>query len=126
MRSIVALSVCVLFLAGCGGAIYSQSSWSPPGDVNTATADWDVASAVCDVKAGNRELTPEEKKEIAGKKRDLQKAGSDFQKLMDEAGIGGGELVGGVFGFLSGLMGGASGKQDDVFVECMQNFGWER
>lgn len=126
MRNLVVLSVCVVFIAGCAGGIYKQTSWRSPQDVGKATSDWDVASAICDARAGDRELTPEEEMEIAEKRQTLKETGSALQDLMDEAGIEGGEIAGAVAGFLSGFLGGKKEKQDEEFVKCMEGFGWEK
>ena len=126
MRGFLVLSVCVVFLAGCGTGIYTQKSWSPPGDKGKATADWDVASAICDARAGERELTPEEQRTIAEKRQSLRESGSAIQEILDDAGIEGGELAGAVAGFLSGFLGGKKGKQDEEFVKCMEEFGWKK
>ena len=125
-RNFLMLSVCVALLTGCAGAIYRQNSWSPPRDTDKATSDWDVASAICDARAGDRELTPEEKLEIAEKKQELQETGSAVQELMDDVGIEGGELAGAVAGFLSGFLGGKKDKEDEEFVKCMEEFGWKK
>lgn len=127
MRGVLILTVCVVFLAGCGGGIYKQTSWKSPKDKGRVTADWDVASAICDALAGDRELTPEEQIEIEERRQSLRETGSAIQEFLDEAGIeGGGELAGAVAGFLSGFLGGKKGKQDEEFVRCMEEFGWEK
>lgn len=60
--------------AGCGGgALYDSQAWLPPEDTEKATADWDVASGICDKVAWGTKLTKAEKAQIqADKERNLR------------------------------------------------------
>lgn len=125
MRSFLILFVCVVFLTACGGAIYKPKSWLPPQD-DKVTSDWDVASTICDARAGDRELTPEEQQKIAEKRRKLGYAGSATKDIMGQAGVPGGEYVAVAAGFFSGLFGRKSSKEKEEFAICMEEYGWEK
>ncbi len=118
--------VSVVFLTGCGGAVYKHKSWLPPEEVDKVTSDWDVASTICDARAGNRELTPEEQQQIAEKREALNYTGTVTKDIMGQAGIAGGEYVAAAAGFISGLLGRKSSVEKEEFAVCMEEYGWEK
>lgn len=126
MRNLLIVLVSAVFLAGCGGAVYEPKSWSPPQNLNKVTSDWDVASTICDARAGDRELTPEEQEMVNRKKQTLTKTGSTAQSVMEGLGVSGGEYVGAAAGFISGLFGRKSSKEKEEFTTCMEEYGWKQ
>lgn len=125
-------------LAGCGGgALYDSQSWVPPGDTEKATADWDVASGICDKVALGTELTEEEKALIQADKEFMQTMGSltesTGQELTSIAQSTGDQNLGlalqgagAAISFLGGFSGATAGedKKTKAFQKCMEKLDW--
>ena len=126
-------------LAGCGGgALYDAQSWSPPGDTEKATSDWDVASGICDKLAMGTELTKEEKALIQSERELNQEmvnltesVGREMTAMATSS--AGQDLglalqgVGAAMSFLGAFSGATAGedKKEEAFHKCMEKLDWK-
>ena len=130
---------CLLMLTGCGGgALHESQSWLPPADTEKATADWDVASGICDKVALGTELTEEEKALIQSDVEFNQMMGtlteSTGQELTRIATSSGGRDLGlalqgagaamSLIGAFSGATAGED-KKEEAFHKCMEKLDWK-
>lgn len=129
----VLCAVLCLSIAGCGGAgVYELSAWTPPSE----EADWDVASAACDARAGNRELTEAEEAEAEGEAIEeiagVVNIHNEISDISGGVGVPGMGLLGSGFSLAGGLLGGSAGGRKTVavkekeFSECMTERGWRQ
>ena len=128
-------------LAGCGGgALYDAQSWLPPSDTEKATADFDVASGICDKLALGTKLTEAEKALVQADKEFMQTMGNLYEsmgtqyatELADAFGTNEGTAglaaqgIGAAFSML-GSFSGATAEEDkktETFQKCMENLDW--
>ena len=128
-------------LIGCAGGLYNQQSWVPP-ETDKATADWDVASGICDKLALGKKLTAKEKAQIEADREELMEL-ANFTSVMGEqvtsvaSQVGdelGGNLglaaqgAGAALGFLSSFKGSTAeeDKKEETFLKCMDTLDWKR
>ena len=129
-------------LIGCGSTgLYNQQSWVPP-ETEKATADWDVASGICDKLALDKKLTAKEKAQIESEREELMEL-ANFTSVMGEqvtsaaSQVGnqlGGNLglaaqgAGAVLGVMSSFSGATAeeDKKEETFLKCMEALDWKR
>lgn len=133
----VQVMVLSCLLAGCGGgALHQSQSWLPPGDAEKATADWDVASGICDKVALGTELTEEEKAQIELDQTLIQLQARQLERQIShnlQTGIGdrnlnlalqGVSTAAAVLGAFGGATAGET-KKEDAFRTCMEKLDWK-
>lgn len=136
LAQVIGLS-CLLSSCG-GGALHDKQSWVPPADTEKATADWDVASGICDKLALGTKLTEAEKalvqadKELNQMMANLtESTGKEITKIATSSGDRNLGLAlqgaGVVMGVLGGF-GGATAEEDKktkTFHKCMEKLHWK-
>lgn len=128
-------------LMGCAGGIYNPQSWMAP-ETDKATADWDVASGICDKVALGEELTAEEKAQVEADREQLMEL-ANFTSVVGEQAVSvanqaGSQLpgyagmaaqgAGAVLGFMSSFSGATAeeDKKEETFLKCMETLDWKR
>lgn len=128
-------------LMGCASGLHNHQSWVPP-ETDKATADWDVASGICDNLALGKKLTAEEEAQIEADREQLMEVANLTSKVGDQvtsvaSQVGdelGGNLgmaaqgVGAVLGFMSSFSGATAeeDKKEETFLKCMETLDWKR
>ncbi|MCY3729679.1 MAG: hypothetical protein OXF97_11885 [Nitrospira sp.] len=128
---------CLLSSCG-GGALYDKQSWVPPADTEKTTADWDVASGICDKLALGTKLTEEEKALIQADKEFNQmmsnlteSTGKELTKIATSSGDRNLGLAlqgaGAAMSFLGGFSGATAeeDKKTKTFHKCMETLHWK-
>ena len=128
-------------LMGCASGLYNQQSWVAP-ETDKATADWDVASGICDKLALGEKLTAEEKAQIEADREQLMEL-ANFTSVVGEQAVevanqAGSQLpgyagiaaqgAGAVLGFMSSFSGATAeeDKKEETFLKCMETLDWKR
>ena len=98
--------------------LHDPLSWIPPADTEKATADWDVAEAVCDKVAFDTKLTVNESADLID---------DAFEPLSREFGHFSEGVAAGMM-LIQTLYSSTAGerKKREVFVTCMEELGWQR
>lgn len=128
-------------LMGCASGLYNPQLWVAP-ETDKATADWDVASGICDKLALGEKLTAEEKAQIEADREQLMElanltsvVGEQVTSAASQVGSQlGGNLgmaaqgAGAALGFLSSFSGATAeeDKKEETFLKCMETLDWKR